>query len=207
MSTEPTRQELEALAQDVAHHLGFLWNTVKMKHDHLAVIGGLDGKSQICLYSGWNSNGRLEIRGGYPDGYYPDARNRPEMTVSIAKGARKIAADIQRRFIPKYDPLLKGILERQERDIREAGEAEEMLARIVAALEPGARTNEDRLSRLPKERNYTVRTDYGKPWAKVEISRWRKSADLEIHDCPLDLAVRICELIREEGEGGKQDES
>jgi hypothetical protein len=128
----------------------------------------------------------------------------------MAKGAQKIAADIRRRFIPKYDPLLKEILERVEQHARQADEAEAILQRIVAALGPASWTNEDRFDMLPKDRRFEARTDYGyqtKPWAKITVSTYLERVDLEIHDCPPDLAVKICELIREEGERGKQDES
>ncbi|MBN2003925.1 MAG: hypothetical protein JXA21_11265 [Anaerolineae bacterium] len=65
------------------------------------------------MWIGSAGNGRVEISGGYPHGHEPHScENPPRISVSMTRPAAAVAADIARRFIPRY---LELYAERQER--------------------------------------------------------------------------------------------
>jgi hypothetical protein len=64
------------------------------------------------------TDGRLRVRATFDFGDYslgiglPYGKSSPEISVSMARGAKTIAAEITRRFMPEYAPLAIEIAER-----------------------------------------------------------------------------------------------
>jgi len=126
---EMTGQELHQLASEIAQALGFEWLYCPPllrpgeDLDTRAQIDGPDG-CQITVMLYWRDDDRLTIYGNWPqalpspDGtqytFRPDPRHDPgEITAALSRGPAAIAADIRRRFLPKYLPLWDEMIARK----------------------------------------------------------------------------------------------
>ncbi len=94
--------ELQTITKEVADHLGKPWK-YKPAGEHPWSGGIVDGEAKIILASG---GGRIIVRGAYPyNGYLGRGQETPTITVAISRGAKVLAKEIRRRFIPRYLPL------------------------------------------------------------------------------------------------------
>jgi hypothetical protein len=64
-------------------------------------------------------NGKIEVDGHWPrdnknEWHAPQPKDRPSVTVSLARDAEAIAKDISRRFIPLYLPLIEREIQRRD---------------------------------------------------------------------------------------------
>lgn len=114
-------------------------------------LGGVDGEPGYWLNAPWNSAGRVEVTGVYPQSSYW-CKTRPSITAAIDRGAAAVARDIRRRLEPGYLELLAETNAYNERAAA-ASRAREQVALRVEELFPGAT---HRVSHRQSERSTTV---------------------------------------------------
>jgi len=130
---------------------------------------------------------RLVVAGRYPHLFCPRPENRVRITVSSARPIADIAADIQRRFIPRYLEVYAQVRKR----LRLAEEAERHEAAILAELATilDERVSDGKVIRYSNDRtgHYVYR--------RVEVARNRVKIDLV--GLPVATAREVCRLLRE----------
>ncbi len=130
---------------------------------------------------------RLVVTGRYYPPFYPRPENRVRITVSSARPIADIAADVQRRFVPRYLEAYSQVRERQ----RLAEEAERHEAAILAEL---AAILDERVSDDEVIRYSNGRTGHY-VYVRVEVARNRVKINLS--GLPVATAREICRLLRE----------
>ncbi|MDY7077435.1 MAG: hypothetical protein SXV54_10990 [Chloroflexota bacterium] len=128
----------------------------------------------------------FELHGAHPiKTHHPE--NRVRITASSARPIADIAADVQRRFVPRYLEAYSQVRKR----LRLAEEAERheaaILAELAAILDEWV--SDDKVIRYSNDR--TGHHVYG----RVEVARNRVKIDLS--GLPVATAREICRLLRE----------
>jgi hypothetical protein len=132
-------------------------------------------------------HGRYCLRAPGIRPFYPRPENRPRITVSSARPVEDIAADIQRRFIPRYLEAYAQVRKR----LRLAEEIERQEAAILIELAAilDERVSSDKMIRYSNGRG--SRYVYG----YVQVSKDRVKIDLS--GLPIATAREICRLLRD----------
>lgn len=128
-------------------------------------------------------HGRIALSGVYPYGFEP--RNSPRITVDPNRDPARIAADVQRRLIGPYLPLLRQALEQQAAYQADAARKQAQREQLAEVLDAAVHD----YSGQPRIYWRGPGTSYGT--VKVE-----SSVDLELRGLPFDLALAICQAIQ-----------
>lgn len=104
---------LKNIAHDVAKALGKGWSVEKKERDYSHYVEVLGPDGAAISISTAREKDRLYISGNYDDRIdgeqvwlVPYKTTNPSITVAMTKSAEQIAADITRRLLPDYLPLL-----------------------------------------------------------------------------------------------------
>jgi hypothetical protein len=111
------QHEITVLAEQVAENLDGAWSVEVFSSDWGRPGAWLRGEAGEILsfgetqeYSKRNKN-LLDVGTDYPkhgdQGFHT---NRPRISVSASKSGKQIAADIERRLLPEYRPILQKVL-------------------------------------------------------------------------------------------------
>jgi len=119
--------------------------------------------------------------------FYPRPENRVRITVSSARPIADIAADVQRRFVPRYLEAYTQVRERQRRAEEANRQEATILAELAAILDE--RVSDDEVIRYSSDR------DGHYVYGRVEVARNRVKIDLS--GLPVATAREICRLLRE----------
>jgi len=130
-------------------------------------------------------HGRIVLFGVFPYGFEP--RHQPRITVDATRDPARIAADVQRRLIEPYLPLLEQSL--REQAAYAADEARKQAQREQLAEVLG--TDIKDFSGQPRI-YWRGPANGGYGTIKVE-----SSVDLDLRGLPFDLALAICQTLRD----------
>jgi hypothetical protein len=188
-----TTTTLHHKVQQVATHLS-PWqyqseyrgvSTAVLVHPDIA-----DASVNFCSHP----RGRITITGGFPRDFYPLPEHRPLITVSADRSPKSVAADIARRFLPTYVPLF---------------EAMEAQARAWAQVQTRKNAALDAMAEvlgIPVYRYFDNRQEgelyhYGPETARIRARPTGSDdgvcVDLALDRLPLDVALQVCEVLRE----------
>ena len=137
-------------AAELATRLGHGWHPRPAARPGMAVVGHPDGRA-ILIQPG-PAAGRLCISGQYPPGW--DVRHDEytvTITVSAARAPASVAAEIRRRLLSRYEPILARAQAAIALARRESAGRDLLAARLVAAV-PGATTD----GMQPRDHGITV---------------------------------------------------
>jgi len=129
-------------------------------------------------------HGRIVLFGVFPYGFEP--RHQPRITVDATRDPARIAADVQRRLIELYLPLL-------EQSLREQ-----------AAYAADETRKQAQCEQLAQALNAEIRDNGSEPWiswrgpggafGQVKV---RGEVYLDLRALPFDLALAICQTLRD----------
>lgn len=113
-----TQDHMTTLAEEVAEHLEGAWSVESFPADWGRKGAWLRGEAGEILSIGESqeyserSKNRLSIGTDYPKEHNERgfSTTRPRISVSDTKTGKQIAADIERRLLPEYRPLLGKVL-------------------------------------------------------------------------------------------------
>jgi hypothetical protein len=205
-------QDLHNLTIDVANKLDmqFSWNDEWNSVGHITdiePIDGLDGQQSwntagyggtIAVHRVWNKKDRLDITGIYPQETHNlwldrDEYPAPNITVAEDRGAKAIAKEIERRFLPDYRKRLAHIQQRLQ-DKAGARQTRETIAEQLAAiLHKGA---DPRIVRNDESTtiDYSLLNEGG-GYGDLYLSGDGRSLNLKLSSVPASLAEAICQLV------------
>lgn len=190
---------VEALICEVSQILGF----TPEKHEkdeswHHVSMNARKGNESLHFSSGgYLLKDRIKISGNFPrarkgeyfDPYVPGEK-RHEITVSIRKTPEQIARDIERRFLPHYQELLKKVLER----IARMDEYDGICARNLERVKGKKPTEEEK----EKKRLWLE----GPISCEVQVTD--EDATIELRSVPIEVARKVLELVEKaEGKPGR----
>lgn len=187
---EKERQEkVEALIRGVSKILGFKLEEKEKDSWNYLCLNARKGEESLHFTSGgYQMKDRIKISGNFPKtekGEYVDPygyqEKRHEITVSIAKTPEQIARDIERRFLPHYRTLLKGMIER----VQKSNEYDRTSVRHLEELKGTELSEEERRG----HRFHLSDEIFG------EVSVHGETVNIELHSLPLETAKKIMELI------------
>jgi hypothetical protein len=138
-----TDAELRDVAHAVAPHLSGFRVAPDQGNPHNAYLRHSDGRVLIIGRPWPRVDGRVEIRGGYPE--HPDAyrlASRPAITVRADRGGAVIAREITRRLLPGYEQALQVTRQAIAKDAADLLGRRQVAARLAAAI-GGATVRED----------------------------------------------------------------
>ena len=181
-------EELYEIAQALEPHLpGWSLDWDPVNRPRYALFTNPDGAGMYVELSRRTSPARLAVHGRYFTSYYLEPRDRPRITVSSARSIKAIAADIQRRFIPRYLDAFAQVCKRKRRAEEYERRKKLVLAELAKILnEP---VSGDRIIRYHSDRD--GRYTYG----RIEVSG--EHVNLDFSGVPVDTALAICRLLRE----------
>jgi len=201
--TEITPQQLHQLGQELDIHLGFEWQYLGLQHDRMIRLGGPDGCA-VHLSPDWPDRSRLAISGAYPDEYRPWGDRCPkEVTAAYSKGAARIAKDITRRFFPSYHPVYLEMVEARRKAEKQHAQADRWLDELAGELDGHCQIGQYRDEGELGNRSYKASTPWSsdRPQLSLEISSYSQDIKIELDNLPLDLALRVCAMMRDELNG------
>ncbi len=193
--------ELE-FAQEVARHLGSGW-TARVESDRRNMAYLYKDSVERLLLKGddwdlWAESRRVEVHGIFPNfegqpalSWYGDNK-KPYITCAKNLGPENLARAIKSRFFPKFWPYVeqaeKVVREMQARWERRKANARE-LADILGTLVGNGRGQEagahDQLS--------ASLTGADGLYGNIRV--FEKSLTLTVNNCPIDLGLKIAQLI------------
>jgi hypothetical protein len=179
-------EELHEIAQALEPHFpGWSLEWDPANRPRYALFVNDEGAGMYVELSRRTDPPRLVVHGRYFPSYYPEPKARPRITLSSTRSIAAIAADIQRRFIPRYLGAFARVCERrrraEERERREAA----IRAELAAIL--GEEVSGDGMIRYRSDRGG------GYTYGRVEVSGER--VKLDISGIPVDTARAICRLL------------
>jgi len=131
---------------------------------------------------------RLVVAGRYYHPFFPRSEDCVQITISSARPITDIAADIQRRFFPRYLGVYSQVRERQRHAEETERQEADILAELAAILD--MRVSDDGVIRV---RHPGV--DGGYAYGRVSVSVDRVKID--VSGLPVATAREICRLLRE----------
>ena len=181
-------EELHEIAQALEPHLpGWSLDWDPANRPRYALFVNDEGGGMYVELSRRTNPARLAVHGRYFPSYYPEPRDRPRITVSSARSIEAIAADIQRRFIPRYLEAFLQVCKWKRRAEEYERRKEAILAELAEILnEP---VGGDGLIRYHSDRD--GRYTYG--WIEVSGEHVR----LDFSGVSVDTARAVCRLLRE----------
>jgi hypothetical protein len=182
---------LLGLAEEVAVELGDGWSPAAgaCPRGTIAYVRHRDGRAvYLGTAVGLVPSGRVLIHGEYPGRWYSDESNRCRITVSAGRTAAAIAADIRRRLLPGYEPLLaraRASVAQQQEDLEDRERvAAEILAAVPGAERSGVQAREHGVAlRLPGP-GYRYNVD-------IYSGAGGTNVNLDLRGVPAEDAVRM----------------
>lgn len=184
--------EAEELVRKVADFLEGDWQIKDTNSSWQILINDAEGRG--IYFSGWDEYqckpGKFGISGQYPTGQYQ--RETISIGVSFKKEPIKIAADIEKRFFPKYNEIRNNLLVRIDAHEKWKKHNEEVLSSFLSLL------------REEPRRGYNGKVDWEnttiKPHYKLisSISLFTSDKDtigLELTDLSVELATEVIQLL------------
>lgn len=174
--------DIVKLGARVAAQLGPGWQATPGPFDTTATLLHPDGRRLRMD----ESQGRVYVRGQYPDGPTPYQTSDPRISAAISRGPAAIAADITRRLLPTYEEQMAEVRRFQEEEKRRRQKLEQATRRILVLL-PGSyirdfeRTNHDITVRW----NLGATLDDGR--AEIRLTGDGSSAELWLRHLPYEL--------------------
>lgn len=174
MSTydEPEKKETHAVARAVVEHLpGWFYDesAQRDRDDELRRSASLQNKdgAEVYMHPVWNKPGRLEIAGTMPskNGTVYGRTIPDRITVSAKRGAKAIARDITRRFLPGYLELYANATEEKRKHEAAYKEARESMERLATLCGEDLRASDRR--NIPDVLTLRTYPDEG-PSAEIE---------------------------------------
>jgi hypothetical protein len=133
------------------------------------------------------SPARLAVTARYPHPFYPRPESRPRITISSARSIEAIAADVQRRFIPRYLEAFARVCERKRRAEEYERQRKALLAELAEILQEPVSGDGVIRYHCDRDGRYT----YG----RVDVSG--EQVSLDFSGVPVDTARAICRLLGE----------
>lgn len=190
-------------AQEIASHLGNGW-TAHIKEDRKnraylrsygierVILGGDDWYS-------WEKSKRIEIHGIYPQfgnepvlSWYGDDK-APTITCAKSRGSEKVTRDIERRFLPKFWPLVEKAEIIVEQYTDDAASRMQNALDIAEVL--GEEIDNGRGSDIRAYDTLTVSLGSYKKGVYGSVEVHKDSYSFKIRSCPIDLGLQIAQLI------------
>lgn len=178
---------------EIADYLG--WKIVPSDgyYDNACIQGSLvldEDCSPPQLYLR-GRGGRVEVSGRFPrsgSGWaLPYGTEAPRITAAMSRGARAVALDIKRRFIPEYLILYREAVDRCSAANKRAKETERTMRMLAEAFETTLRQAND----------LTVHFRFPNDiWGDVRMSGGKDKLNLKLCSVPQSLAVKIAELLK-----------
>lgn len=186
-----TKQEATEIIKKVISLLHGDWSIDEI--NSLWQIKAITDDGRGLYFSQWDQQERFAISGAYPQ-FNDYSKNYPKnITLSAKKDPKKIAQDIERRFMPNYLAALSEINKR------------------IAAHNARIARNQRMLMALLDSLDETPKLDYnGEPnWELTEISphydfiqsikHYTDSSTVDLHlvDLPIRIAMNVIELLKD----------
>jgi len=177
---------LREIAQALEPHLpGWSLDWDAANRPRYALFVNDDGAGMYVELSRRANPARLAVSGRYFPSFYPEPKDRPCITVSSARSIEAIAADIQRRFVPRYLEAFARVCKRKRRAEEYERQREAILAELAEILnEP---VGGDGVIRYHSDRD--GRYAYG----RIEV--FGEHVSLDFSGVPVDTAREICRLL------------
>lgn len=165
---------------------------------------GLDfasGASWWFRYDDWTH--RLAVSGNWPksnrdsqvfiprDLYNPQVSS-PEITVDADKTPEKIAADINRRFVPAYIAILARLTERRDSHDKYIDDSNGLAEQLAKALGASAPRHPSNGTRDVRRQHVDVPSTLGF-YGNIEASS--NSADFTLRSVPADKALKLARFL------------
>lgn len=188
---------LRTTAADVVTFLGDGWSVDPSNPDYPTVnIDGPDGASLNLRGDSFLSIKKLEISGSYPkllDGSWDHHSKAVGINVSISRGGKAIAGEIQRRLLPEYTKQLAEAIDRKAKAQANQDARAAIAQRIIDVL-PRAAVATDRNGGPTDYRKVAVRSNSGDVWGSFSING---GVGIDLHGLTVDQAVRIAAIVAE----------
>jgi hypothetical protein len=184
--------QLRALARGIAEHLDGFRLVTDDELGHAAWLEHPDGRRLFLRRQG-GQDGRVEIRGAFPDSDYPfepGERPRP-LTVAAGRSPVAVAGEITRRLLPGYAQVLASV---QARIARQAADHTSRIrvARRLAAILPGATVRDDGRHVVTVHWSVPARSIGS---GEIELRRAGALARLEADSLPIATIERLAEAL------------
>ena len=199
-NTSFDKVQLEKTITDIGTQ--FPGSTVKLGVNGWGHTIALDGEAGIFFH--YDSRGhRFNISGCWPRSRTPGADSRASFTprdlnhqapdtsinVSAGKGAKQIASDINRRFLPAYREVFARCLERRQQSEDYAAKQNELAGKVARALNVSLKQG-DRAKNFDLPSNLTEGSAYG----SIEVSG--DSVRFEVRSLDADRALKLIEFLK-----------
>jgi len=171
--------------REVAASLGDGWSATAGLHDKHATLAG-PNDVQLSVHAHWRTSGRLIITGLHP---MASGERGPAITVAATRAPKAIAAEIVRRLLPPYLPLLMTSLKKAAGVEARERQRAECRAVLLAALGEHAEPCRDD-------------TIEWRPYGARMSGTFRISSDGDVHTVrlrlPYHVAVAVFEILGKE---------
>jgi len=182
-------RQIAALAADVARRLGPGWAT-DLDDDDYAGTHIVSGPVRLYICRS-RIAGQVNISGSLP---HTTLRvDRSDINVSLARGAKVIAAEIRRRLLPLYQASLDRVLAYDVEQAHNHGAREVTLGKI-AAMFPGSHVREIASAYKASDADVVIEARCGGR-GTVQASGDAAELTLELRGVPADVALRMLELL------------
>ena len=197
--------DLRVVGKAIALKLGYLCvdahkNDKETTGQRLTSIHFEEPGTKVTFYAHIDRwKGRLEFRGIYPrhlDGslydYGPqsyDKEVRPSISADVFRDPGKIAADVERRFLPDFTRQYHEAVVRRDKDVSNNAKRKNLCKKIAAAFGKDATVREERGS------DFTVQYPQWSPLSG-EIKPWLDGeASIEARNVPMKQALQIARIL------------
>lgn len=181
------RDELNTLAQGITSYLEGWAALPVFTRAHIT-----NGTATFGItIDAYGKRGRVEVYGTYPQypsrdsnrGYYPlSGEDTPRITCALARGAEAIAKDIKNRFLPKFLACHNLAVERIAQSEARLDAEETAMHRLADILGEEFKHGE-------------VRFNHNDFWGTISPAGV-DTVTFELRRVPVDLAAKICELLK-----------
>ena len=174
--------EIKEFADAVAPHLGFEETYSRDAHIILS-----DGDIFISIVKIWNDEKRATVCGEYGHLYehIRSRSSRPSITVSLDRDPQKVAADIQRRLIPKLWEIFSNARLAKEKFDELARQDDEIATRLTS-INDGVQPDSRSTGRM------RVHTKGG-VWGDLYL--YEGALRVDLHNVPTAAFERMLEVL------------
>ncbi|GLW98255.1 hypothetical protein [Microtetraspora sp. NBRC 16547] len=181
------RQEMEEFAIKLAPVLdGF---TAEIADDRPVYLVRPDGAC-LVVHRVWKRPEHVKIIAGYLGGDAGYGLPRHEITVAVARGPERIAADIRRRLLPAYERDLAIVRERMTKTAVEDAQRARFLGRLRRLIPTGDVVEEGR--------RLVARWHVGTAGCVLTASGEASTCRIEIDGADHDLVARMARALTSE---------
>lgn len=178
--------DLKQFALAVAEHLpGWEFDAEYWQGSHQRFARLVNAEIPSARVYAQCTRGRVEISGGYPEGFHPRTEEAPRITVSMKRGAEALARDIERRFLGAYLEKFKAAMETAYRVAQAQARARDIAEELATIL--GCSVRHDRDSSSVYFRYGTYHVACGSMGAYITIER--------LSGLSVELAKRLAQVM------------